>query len=57
MCIRDRNTDKGRQTGTGAYKDSLVTVTEQLVDGLRTAYNEVQNKLNTLSLIHIYAGS
>ena len=47
VCVLARHADKGRQTGTGANEDSLVTVTEQLVDGLRTAYNEVQNKLNT----------
>lgn len=47
VCVLTRNTDKGRQACAGANENCLVTVTEQLVDGLRTAYNEVQNKLNT----------
>ena len=42
-----RHADKGRQTGAGTDENRFKTVAEQLVDGLRTADNEVQNKLNT----------
>ena len=45
-----RNVQEVRQTGAGADKDRLIAVSEQVVDGLGAADNEVQDEFNALCL-------